>query len=195
MNSSVDQRRKWDLRHAAATDPGQPARVLEENLHLLPAQGKALDLACGRGANAFILAQAGLEVTAWDNSPVAIDFLINHAQARGLRINAQVRDVIVRPPGPSSFDIILVSHFLERKLAPALIDALREGGLLLYQTFSRERVTDCGPSNMEYRLNSNELLYLFKQLTVRVYREEGRLGDITKGWRDMAMLIAHKPAN
>ena len=194
MNTGVNQQQKWDLRHAKATDPGQPARVLEENLHLLPSQGKALDLACGRGVNAFMLAQAGLKVTAWDNSPVAIARLLHQAEALGLSINAQVRDVIEAPPEPSSFNLILVSYFLERKLTPALIDALRPGGLLLYQTFSRERVTDCGPSNIQYRLKNNELLSLFKQLTIRVYREEGSLGDLTKGCRDLAMLVAQKPA-
>ena len=195
MDANADQRQKWDLRHAAATDPGQAAKVLEENLHLLPARGKALDMACGRGVNSFLLAQAGLDVTAWDNSPVAIDRLIKQAEMRGMQINAQVRDVIECPPESCSFDIILVSHFLERKLAPALIDALRPNGLLFYQTFIRDRVTDLGPSSMKYRLKNNELMDLFKSLTTIVYREEGRLGDLSKGWRDLAMLVAQMPDN
>ena len=115
MDGTADLLKKWNLRHAAATDPGKPARVLEENLHLLPARCRALDLACGRGVNAFLLAQAGHEVTAWDNSTVAIDRLIIQAEAYGLPINAQVRDVIERPPEQCSFDVILVCHFLERK--------------------------------------------------------------------------------
>ncbi len=193
MDGTTDLLKKWDLRHAEATDSGKPARVLEENLHLFPARCKALDLACGRGVNAFLLAQAGLEVTAWDNSTVAIDRLIKQAEAYGLHINAQVRDVIERPPEQSSFDVILVCHFLERQLAPALIDALRPGGLLYYQTFSRQHVTDNGPASHDYRLKTNELLHLFRPLTIRVYREEGRLGDLAKGWRDLAMLVAQKP--
>ena len=67
------------------------------------------------------------------------------------------------------------------------------GGLLFYQTFSREAVTDQGPSKPEYRLLPNELLRLFRGLLVRVYREEGKLGDVTRGFRDLTQLVAECP--
>ncbi len=38
---------------------------------------------------------------------------------------------------PESFDVIVVSHLLDRTLAPALVAALRPGGLLYYQTSVR----------------------------------------------------------
>ena len=142
------------------------------------------------GANALLLAQKGLEVASWDLSPVAIERVNREAGARGLRLLAEVRDVCERPPDPESFDIILVSHFLDRGLAPALSEALRPAGLLLYQTFSQEAVSACGPSNPAYRLETNELLSLFPTLVVRFYREEGRLGDTERGIRDVAQLIA-----
>jgi hypothetical protein len=88
--------------------------------------------------------------------------------------------------------VIVVSHFLDRSLAPAIIAALRPGGLLFYQTFSRVAVTDRGPEDPAFRLAENELLELFKPLKVRIYREEGRLGDTSQGWRDIAMLVAEK---
>ncbi len=47
---------------AGADGPGEVAQVLLRNRHLLPEQGRALDLACGRGANALWLAEQGLEV-------------------------------------------------------------------------------------------------------------------------------------
>ena len=67
-----------------------------------------------------------------------------------MKIASQARDIIARPPPPSSFDVIVVSHFLDRRLAPAIAWALRPGGLLFYQTFAREAVTDQGPSNPEF---------------------------------------------
>ena len=57
------------------------------------------------------------------------------AQQRGLPLHAEGRDVVAAPPAPTSFDVIVVSRFLERALAPALIQALRPAGLLLYQQF------------------------------------------------------------
>ena len=190
--SGQDPEKKWNRRHRQVEGLGSPARVLTENLHLLPARGDALDLACGRGVNALLLAEAGLAVQAWDISRVAIDRLMEEAGARGLAIRASVRDVTRRPPEPASFDVILVSHFLDRGIAPALIDALRPGGLLFYQTFTRDAVSDSGPSSPGMRLGENELLALFRPLRLRVYREEGRLGDTGRGWRDRAMLVAEK---
>lgn len=194
MSEGSDRlREKWDARYREAERIPEPARVLAENHHLLPAAGSALDLACGLGENALSLAAAGLAVTAWDLSPVAIERLKAEAQRRGLAVTAEVRDVQARPPGPESFDVILVAHFLDRDLIPAIAAALRPGGLLLYQTFTREAVNACGPSNPDFRLAPNELLRLFPGLLVRVYREEGRLGDLTRGTRDLALLVAQRP--
>lgn len=187
-------RARWDARHAAAAGVGAPAEVLLRNAHLLPARGVALDLACGRGANALWLAEhTTLEVRAWDFSPVAVARLQAAARARGLAVAAELRDVAAQPPGPDSCDLVVVAHFLERAIAPALCSALRPGGLLLYQTFSREAVSERGPSTAEWRLARNELLELFAGLVVRAYREEGTLGDRTRGLRDLAYLVAERP--
>lgn len=50
----------------------QPSQVLLDNSHLLPASGRALDLACGLGANALYLAKRGMTTSAWDLSPVQL---------------------------------------------------------------------------------------------------------------------------
>jgi tellurite methyltransferase len=127
---------------------------------------------------------------AWDLSPVAIGKLRDHAQAHGLPIRADVRDVERQPPDPDAFDVIVVSYFLERALAPALAAALRPGGLLFYQTWTREAVDDRGPGNPVFRLAPNELLHLFPGLRVVAYREEGLFGNTTEGLRDEAWLVA-----
>jgi hypothetical protein len=44
----VDIREKWNDRYRAASDEPRAARVLSEHLYLLPAAGRALDLARGR---------------------------------------------------------------------------------------------------------------------------------------------------
>lgn len=184
---------KWDARWGDAPGPGEPARVLTDFAHLLPTSGQALDLACGLGANALFLAARGLEVRAWDLSPVAIGRLAREAAARGLPVGAEVRDVVASPPEPSSFDVLVVAHFLDRALAPPLAAALRPGGLLYYQTFTRARVDDLGPRDDQYRLGANELLGLFAGLQVLAYREEGRVGDLRQGFRNQAYLVAMRP--
>ncbi len=182
---------KWDARYREAGS-AVASEVLAENRHLLPAAGEALDLACGLGGNALLLARHGLRTTAWDLSPVAIERLASEAE--GLPLRAEVRDVLAMPPAAARFDVIVVSRFLERDLCPALVAALRPGGLLFYQTFTRDKAVAGGPSNPDFLLAENELLRLFGGLCLRVYREEGRLGDVTRGLRNEALLVAQRPA-
>jgi tellurite methyltransferase len=54
--STEDLRAKWDARYRERDRIPSPALVLSENLHLLPGSGAALDLACGLGENALLLA-------------------------------------------------------------------------------------------------------------------------------------------
>lgn len=184
---------KWNRIYAAA-DHGDPqvANVLQQNLHLLPFTGKALDVACGLGANALLLAQCGLQTWAWDISQTAIEKLQSRSLDLNILLQLETRDVTARPPEPLTFDVIVVSRFLERTLIPALIAALRDGGLIYYQTFIKNSTSDAGPRNPDYRLGSNELLGLFQSLQIVFYREEGRLGDLDKGMRNEAMLIAQR---
>jgi tellurite methyltransferase len=88
--------------------------------------------------------------------------------------------------------MILVAHFLDRDLAPSIAAALRPGGLLFYQTFSRESRGSHGPTNPAYRLARNELITLFPDLTIRAYRAEGRLAAPESGLADLALMVAQR---
>ncbi len=172
---------KWDRRYLDSDAESRAATVLKDNLHLLPKTGQALDLACGLGGNALLLAEQGLNVDAWDISPVAIDKLSEKAE--GMSLAAKVVNITPKALQANAFDVIVVSYFLDREIAPAIIKALKPGGLLFYQTFNQNQLGR-GPGNPAYRLQENELLRLFAPLTVRFYREEQA--------SDEAMLIAQK---
>lgn len=183
---------KWNNRYQTTSDMQEPCQVLADYTHLLPSTGTAVDLACGLGANALLLARHGLETYAWDYAKTALERLQIQAQSQQVQIHTQVRDVIISPPTPATYDVIVICHFLARDLAPALIQALKPNGLLFYQTFTRIHVHDYGPKNPSFRLENNELLHLFSDLQVVIYREEGCIGDITQGFRNEALLIARK---
>ncbi|HHJ80046.1 MAG TPA: methyltransferase domain-containing protein [Candidatus Tenderia electrophaga] len=169
------------------------AAVVQENLHLLPASGTGLELACGLAANSFALAGQGLNMDAWDISAVAVEQVNQRAAADAANVTATARDVVEQPPEQGHYDLVVVSHFLDRSIIASIIDCLKSGGLVFYQTFSQTRVGEGGPSNMDFRLADNELLSLFAGLKVLVYREEGLQGDTRKGFRNEAMLVAQKP--
>ncbi|MBE9533056.1 MAG: class I SAM-dependent methyltransferase [Proteobacteria bacterium] len=183
---------KWDAIYSKREVSPTAALVLQQNQHLLPARGVALDLACGQGGNALLLAEAGLDTLAYDISNVAIAQLKLEASAKNLTINAQVRDVLEQPLEKASLDVLVISYFLDRALCSSLIDALKPSGLLFYQTYCQQKVNEQGPRNPDFLLKDNELLGLFSSMKVRVYREESVLGSHQKGWRNQAMLVAEK---
>lgn len=190
----ADDAGKWDAFYRDREEPGDLAQVLTDYAHLVPSTGRCLDLACGLGANSLWLARRGLDVEAWDISPIAIDKLTGFAEAEGLTVNARVKDVSAGIITMNAYDCIFVGHYLDRiGLPPKIMGGLRPGGMLFYQTFTRTKVDGSGPSNPAYLLGENELLRLFHSLVVRVFRDEGTSGDVTTGLRNQSCLVAQKP--
>lgn len=191
MNNQT--KNKWNKHYnTCSNECPAAAEVLSQNQHLLPKQGTALDLACGRGANAICLAENRLRTTAWDISSSALEQLSLHAKERKLDINTEVRDVSEQPPEINTFDVIVVSRFLDRNVMSHIKNSIKQNGLVFYQTFTKSKVNDSGPNNPDYLLNNNELLKMFNDWNIIVYREEGIVGNIDKGFRNQAMLIAQK---
>jgi len=165
MTDAKDLATKWNVRHRYAAEQSakapQAAEVLVRNTDYLPSEGIALDFAAGRGGNALLLHEKGMRTHAWDLSSEAMAEL----QARLPEATCEVRDVVTQPPAAESFDVIVVSRFLDRSLCPYLAAALRPKGVLFYQTFTK------GLSNPEFLLQPNELLTLFPTLRVQWYCE------------------------
>ncbi len=189
----MSQAEKWDRRFAGTQQPGVAALVLESNLHLLPATGLALDLACGTAANGLLLAERGLQTSVWDISGVALDLQQRWSRQRQLELHTLQRDCELDPPAAEQFDVVCVAHFLHRPLCQHIGAALKPGGLLFYQTFLSNKLDPSGPSNPEFLLQPGELPELFRQLQLRFYREDGRCGDLEQGERNRALLVAQKP--
>lgn len=190
----MNQRDKWNKRYATADAPSsrQACEVLRRNAALLPASGRALDLACGLGANALFLAERGLAVEAWDIADGALAKLADTAAHQQLAIKTLARDAERQPPEPTSFDVICVSRFLHRPTLPALQRALRPGGLLFYQTFNQDKPHG-SPSNPDFLLMRDELLTVFSGLHLRFYQDYGQLGDTEQGNRHETLFVGQAP--
>jgi tellurite methyltransferase len=167
----------------------EPTRWLLEHEHLLPETGDALDVACGGGRNALWLASRGLRTVAVDRDERAVQSLRDEATRRGLPLRADVADLeaprYLLPP--ESYDVIVVVHYLHRPLFPALKAALRRGGLLVYETFTRGQEERGRPTNPDFLLDVGELRELVHPLEIVVEREgdfEGKL---------LASVIARRP--
>ncbi len=190
MNKQLSD--KWDRIYRPESIKTVPIAVLAENLFLLPQSGNALDLASGLGANALILAQQGLTTHAWDISPVAMQKLQRHADAHALPVKTSTKEITPDSFATHCFDIIVVSRFLDRSISNAIMESLNSGGLLFYQTYTQQKISETGPNNPRFLLAERELLRLFSSLQLIYYRENSGLGDIRQGVRNEAQYIGQK---
>ena len=182
---------KWDRLYEKDTST-EVASVLAENSYLLPSQGNALDLACGLGANALFLSEHGLETHAWDISPVALNKLQGTAAEKKLIITTKQVTITPNILPKNHFNVIIITRFLDRSLTNAIMESLKSGGLIFYQTYVKEKLGSSGPNNPAFLLSRNELLQFFNPLTPVFYRENSVIGNINSGERNEAFFIGQK---
>jgi tellurite methyltransferase len=163
---------KWDRRFAGADSAPKAAKVLQDHTEFLSKHGHALDIACGLGGNALLLASLGLNTSAWDISATGLAKLQHFAGQQGLSINTQQIDLEADSFPAETFDVIIASHYLYRPLFPALISALNKGGVVFYQTFTNSNAGKGGPSNPAFLLGDNELLEVFSSLETLFYQQD-----------------------
>jgi SAM-dependent methyltransferase len=163
----------------AHTDP-QPSeffRAREELLLEAGRLGPVLDLACGHGRHSLAAGRLGLPVLAVDRDEEALRSLHRIAPPRIQCVRADLEAGTGLPVAPASCGAVLVFRFLWRPLAPAIVQALRPGGLLLYETFTtHQRDLGQGPRNPAFLLEPKELPRLFAALQPIAYEEVVREG-------------------
>jgi tellurite methyltransferase len=166
------------------------AAWLIDNADLWPGGGTALDVACGRGRHSILMARSGFDVDALDRSAEAIAELRDLAERLRLRIHAQQLDLETTPPpdlGSQKYDVVMGFNYLHRPLMPALRDAVKPGGRIFYETFTRRQAERGHPRNPAFLLEAGELERLMAPLTILRARE----GDIDG--RFIASIVAERP--
>jgi SAM-dependent methyltransferase len=111
----------------------------DDLVHRLPRSGRALDVACGAGAQTLWLAHRGLTVVALDVSPVAIGLTEAAAIAAGLGevIDARVCDLDCGLPADlGHFDVVVCQRFRGRSLYEQIFAALTPGGIAIVTVLS-----------------------------------------------------------
>lgn len=169
----------------------EPNPFLKKHIRLLP-KGKALDIASGEGRNAVFLAQHGFDVDAVDISERGLKKSRKLAQEKGVRINTYLVDLDQYQIEKEKYDLIANFYFLRRSLIPKIKHGLKQGGMVIFETYILEQRTigTEGPKQARYFLKPNELLRLFKDFQIQFYRE----GIFKEGGRRKAVasLIAKK---
>jgi SAM-dependent methyltransferase len=192
----ADARERWNARHAEhAEDPlAAPSGWLVEHRELLAARvpGRALDVAAGRGRNSLFLAELGFDVDALDVSDVSVESIARYARERSVTVRARRVDVSEPFPRPP-YRVIVTTSFLDRSLFGRMSEALAPGGLLVYETFTRDHVERAGGSMpLERTLERGELREAFAALEVIDYREAIVPREMGPGLRGVASLVARR---
>ncbi|MEJ2175960.1 MAG: class I SAM-dependent methyltransferase, partial [bacterium] len=157
MPHEIAEPSPWILRWAQLIAPG----------------GVVLDLACGNGRHARVLAARGHMVLAIDRDREALATL---AGTPGIEpIYADLENGSPWPLGEQRFAGIVVANYLHRPLFPALAAALADRGVLIYETLAVGNERYGRPSNPKFLLQPAELLDAFRPLLGVVAFEQGRV--------------------
>jgi SAM-dependent methyltransferase len=136
-------------------DDLKPSAWMIRNAVFVGSGYNMLDVACGRGRHARYFAARGIKVTAVDRDAAALQ-----SMAGIYNITTERRDLELEPwpYAPHSFDVVLVCNYLFRPAAKALLETVKPGGILLYETFASGNARYGKPSRPEFLLNPNELM-------------------------------------
>lgn len=157
--------------------------------------GPVVDVACGAGRHARAAAAAcNALCVGLDRRRDALRALSTPPRdpipGRLAAVQADLETSLGAPLARESCGALLVFRYLWRPLAPQLAEALRPGGLLLYETFTQsQRDLPYGPGNPEFLLRPGELIELFPTLDVLEHHEGTRDDAQGRPWH-LASLAA-----
>ena len=146
--------------------PSPPSPWLTRWAHLIAPGAPVLDVACGSGRHLRWLAERGHTVTGVDRDAQAL------AASTGL--GELIEADIENGPWPlpyRCFGGVVVTNYLWRALMPQILDSVKPGGLLLYETFAQGNESVGKPANPDFLLRPGELLHACSDLHVVAYED------------------------
>lgn len=182
-----------------------PNRFLAAQSVLLAAGRNALSVADGEGRNAVWLAEQGLQVTATEISPVALEKARKLAAGRHVEVDFVLADAVAWDYPAAAFDFV-VGIFIQfadpaqrARLFAGMTRALRPGGHLIVQGYAPRQLDyrTGGPSAVENLYTADLLRAAFPGLEIvhlQEYEDVLDEGVGHKGQSALVGLVARKPA-
>ena len=174
----TDAAERWDARYAeTAAEPGEPAPFLVAQADHLPREGRAVDVAGGRGANAAWLAERGLTVTLADVSRVAL------GQARdvfGDRLAYAAVDLEAgdRPDG-GPWDVVFMHLYYDRGVLEGLVGDVAPGGVVMLCQPTETNLERHARPSARFLLSEGEVAELASWFEARGFE----ILEASEGWR------------
>jgi cyclopropane fatty-acyl-phospholipid synthase-like methyltransferase len=182
----------------------EPNRFLASHKALFRPGQRALCVADGEGRNSVWLAEQGLEVVAFDFSPVGVEKARKLAAGRGVRVAHEVAGVYDWAWPQESFDLVaaIFVQFADPAMRSFMFDrmtrALKRGGVLLLEGYTPKQLEyrTGGPSRLENLYTAGMLREAFggfEILELREYEAELGEGAAHAGRSAVVDLVARKP--
>ncbi len=181
-----EDKERWNKRFVEFPMPDKVSDILEKYINEINI-GQAIDVACGTGRNTHYLAEKGFLVDAVDISDYALSKIKNSSVITKIETDLDKYNIV-----PKKYDLIVNTNYLNRRLISQMKDALKEGGVVVFETF----IVAHGDykhetMNLDYLLRKNELLHSFIGLDIIYYEEKDDIN--LRGERvRIASLVAKK---
>jgi cyclopropane fatty-acyl-phospholipid synthase-like methyltransferase len=194
---------RWNQRFAAAeyVFGTAPNAFLAAHAGLFKPGQRALCVADGEGRNSVWLAKQGLEVTAFDFSPVALDKARRLAAGRGVSVRYELASVEDWRWRAGEFDVV-VAIFIQfvvpaarRVLFERMSASLAPGGLLLVEGYTPAQLKygTGGPKQVDQLYTEELLRQAFGSLEIvelKAYEAELDEGSRHRGMSAVIDLVA-----
>jgi len=181
----ISDKERWNKRHVEKPMRKNVEPLIEKYIGEATV-GEALDIACGVGRNTHFLAQKGFLVDAVDISDYALSQIKNMATIKKFEVDLDTYNLEI-----NKYDLIVNINYLSRRLIPQIKEALRSGGIIIFETFIIAHGDFSQPMNPEFLLRKNELLHDFIGLDI-IYYEEHYETNLRGERTHVASLVARK---
>jgi len=156
-----------------------PNGFLASHAGLLGPGQRALCVADGEGRNSVWLAEQGLDVTAFDLSPVGVEKARRLADERGVRVRYEVASVFDWTWPSGAFDVVaaifvqFADPAMRSFMFERIVASLKPGGLLMLEGYTPKQLEhgSGGPKQVENLYTEELLREAFRALDLLELRE------------------------
>lgn len=184
----------------------EPNAFLASQAELFVTGKKALAIADGEGRNSVWLARKGLDVDAFDISPVGVEKAKALAHANKVHVNFQVCDCDSWKWQPNTYDYVVAIFVqfadpeMRQRLFSNIAATLKPGGYLILQGYTPRQLEykTGGPPEVDHLYTEPLLQTQFRDLQIlelRDYEAVIEEGTQHRGRSALIGMVARKPAD
>jgi 2-polyprenyl-3-methyl-5-hydroxy-6-metoxy-1,4-benzoquinol methylase len=201
----MEELERWNQRFGAAEYifGTAPNAFLASHAALLKRGQRALCVADGEGRNSVWLAEQGLEVSAFDLSPVGVEKARRLARSRGVEVRYDVASVYEWRWPEAAYDVVaaifvqFADPAMRAFMFERMIAALKPGGVVLVEGYTPAQLKYAtgGPKQVDQLYTEELLRQAFGSLDIlelKAYEAELDEGSRHRGMSAVIDLVARK---